>query len=616
MLDSTPNQDWIPATATRAWCVQDPILDWLELNGKNKGYLPDNKREGYDRETDMLSFLYEKGKGFEAAVMRLIEERFQVVRIADRAGRDRRYEQLGGEQAGGLSILELPRTFSLALDPVLYEQTVEAMREGAEIIYQAVVWDQVRQTYGVPDLLVRSDVMSRLAEKPPLSDEAEGQPYTLSSDATYHYRVVDIKFTNLDLNSKACVGNDGSDRRRKAQLLVYNRALALMQGYEPDTAYLLGRGYAYKSKGETYRGDSCFDRLGPADMRDPDLHKLVDEGMEWARKVRQFGAGWEAEPSPSVPELHPNMSNTEDAPWHMAKKEIAERTEELTLLWRVTPNNRPLALQAGISRFSDHRCDSQVFGLSDGYATKLQKIIEINRIACPDKVQPPHISAGGDEWRIQEPLEFFVDFETVSSLDDDFSRIPTKGGQTLIYMIGCGHMEDGEWMFKSFTCDRITIACERAILDAWHDHMLNVRARLWPDGNPKLFHWSHAEESFYSKSYCPALDRHEARWPDLNWYDFLVKVMREEPVTVKGALAFGLKAVAKAMHKHGFITKEWTNGPGDGLGAMVGAWRCDAKAQAESCRMIDLPLMKSIEDYNEVDCRVMEEIIAYLRDNN
>jgi hypothetical protein len=609
-----PNEDWISASATRAWCVRDPILDWLELYGAEMGYIPDIKREGYDRDTDMLTFLREKGTGFEAAVMRCIEDQFQIVRIADRAGRDRRYEQLAAAQAGGVSVLELPRTASFALDPVLYEQTLQAMQDGVEMIYQAVVWDQDRQTYGVPDLLVRSDVLSRLAAHPPLTDEAAREPYTLVPGASFHYRVVDIKFSSLTLNSKGFVGNDDSGRKRKAQLLIYNRALGLMQGYEPETAFLMGRGYSYTLKKESFRGDSCLDRLGPADMRDTALQRLVDDATEWARKVRALGRGWVVEPSPSVPELHPNMSNTEDAPWHTAKKEIAERTEELTLLWRVTPSNRPNALQAGISRFTDDRCTSAVFDLSEGYAPKLQRIIEVNRPGCQEYVQPARVAADEDSWRVEEPLEFFVDFETVSSLDDDFSNIPEKGGQALIYMIGCGHMEGGEWKFKCFTCDRLTVECERQILDFWHTHMKAVRSRLWPDGNPKLFHWSHAEESTYSKAYNAALTRHpDFAWPDLNWYDFLVKVVREEPVTVKGALAFGLKAIAKAMHNLGYIETNWTNGPGDGLGAMVGAWRCNEQAQNQGISMIELQLMQSIESYNEVDCRVMQEIISYLR---
>jgi hypothetical protein len=67
------------------------------------------------------------------------------------------------------------------------------------------------------------------------------------------------------------------------------------------------------------------------------------------------------------------------------------------------------------------------------------------------------------------------------------------------------------------------------------------------------------------------------------------------------------------MANNDMITTRWADGPTDGLGAMVGAWRCDAKAEANGCRLIDIELMKQIRDYNEVDCKVMWEAIMYLR---
>lgn len=46
---------------------------------------------------------------------------------------------------------------------------------------------------------------------------------------------------------------------------------------------------------------------------------------------------------------------------------------------------------------------------------------------------------------------------------------------------------------------------------------------------------------------------------------------------------------------------------------MVGAWSCHQDALKAGARMADLELMQGIEKYNEVDCRVMQEIISYLR---
>jgi hypothetical protein len=48
---------------------------------------------------------------------------------------------------------------------------------------------------------------------------------------------------------------------------------------------------------------------------------------------------------------------------------------------------------------------------------------------------------------------------------------------------------------------------------------------------------------------------------------------------------------------------------------MVGACWCDREAGRTGASMRDLPLMREIAAYNEVDCRVMAEILAWLRVN-
>jgi hypothetical protein len=73
--------------------------------------------------------------------------------------------------------------------------------------------------------------------------------------------------------------------------------------------------------------------------------------------------------------------------------------------------------------------------------------------------------------------------------------------------------------------------------------------------------------------------------------------------------------VAKSMKAAGLIETEWGAGPTDGLGAMVAGWWCNEEAKRRSVPMRELELMKEIESYNEVDCRVMAEILDYLRAN-
>jgi hypothetical protein len=166
------------------------------------------------------------------------------------------------------------------------------------------------------------------------------------------------------------------------------------------------------------------------------------------------------------------------------------------------------------------------------------------------------------------------------------------------------------------TVDALTEACEATIIDKWLDHMKEVRERVAPGSEPLVIHWSHAETSSLVTAYNAAVQRHPQRaknWTTPRWFDFLKEVIKEEPVVVRGALAFGLKAIAQAMLKLGLIETKWESGPVDGLGAMVGALWCASEATKRGALLGQIDLMQGIQDYNEVDCKVMMEIVRYLR---
>jgi len=185
-----------------------------------------------------------------------------------------------------------------------------------------------------------------------------------------------------------------------------------------------------------------------------------------------------------------------------------------------------------------------------------------------------------------------------------------------MFIIGCGHVGSGEWQFRCFIADGLKPVCEAAIIDSWLNYMNGVQDRIAPGSKkPRIFHWSHAETSNLRRAYNAAVSRHPDRaasWSEPCWFDFLKQVMKAQPVTIKGALGFGLKVVAQAFYKHGLIQTKWESGPTDGLGAMVGAWRCAAECDGGT-PLARHSLMREIAGYNEVDCRVMMEIVAHRR---
>jgi predicted RecB family nuclease len=163
--------------------------------------------------------------------------------------------------------------------------------------------------------------------------------------------------------------------------------------------------------------------------------------------------------------------------------------------------------------------------------------------------------------------------------------------------------------------DRLDEPSEVAVIDAW---VARVRELCDERGIPlaaaRIYHWSPAETSSLTNAYNAARVRHpENDWPELPWFDLLTEVVKAAPVTVTGAFNFGLKAIAKAMHAQGLIETSWGDGPTDGMGAMVAAWRVDEAVAQSGGKLLDDPLMHEVADYNRVDCQVMAEILEWLR---
>jgi hypothetical protein len=583
---------WVSPSRLRNFCSADPLVDWLELFGRDHGYLPDAGLPGYDPQLDFGQFVMDRGQRFERAVVAHLRTLAQVVTIP----RDQ----------------EGTRSLAAAM------ATVDAMAAGTEIIDQGVLRDPQHRTYGGVDLLVRSDLFARLfpgavsADETPVAAPAFGHGY--------HYRVVDIKFKNLALNGRG-EAMHSAHLPGMAQVYLYNRALGRIQGFEPPAGYLLGRGWSQTVCGVTGRGTSCMDRLAAVPMssasRTDTLSNTVAKATDWVRRLRREGAGWSIEPAPAAPELWPNARHTNHG-WTSAVKQIATRLDDLSLVWQARRDQFGPARDAGITSWRDSRCTPERLGVcGPGTHAALSRLLRVNRDGGA-AIEPVVIRAEVEQWATPGAVEFFVDFETVSGIDDDFRAIPEQGGQPLIFMIGCGHHERGEWRFAQFTADALSEDAEGTIIEAWLAHMATVTRLFAPGTTPLVFHWSAAETAALSTAFTSARARHgrrALRWAEPNWFDFLGRVMRApgDVVAVRGAMGFGLKAVAKAMRAHGLIETAWPDGIVDGLGAMVAAWRAAAACADSGEPLRAHPLMAAVAAYNEVDCKVMSEVVSALR---
>jgi hypothetical protein len=640
-----PSEDiWLPASSIYNFAQEDPLLDWLNLYGEAAGYIRDNdpSLSLYNPDLDFAGFVIRQGERFESGVLRILGERFAVYQIGHKP--------------------------SNARDPALIAETISAMSRGVPIIVQAPLRDPLNHTYGMVDLLVRSDQLAALLTDSDgsvslgLSDEDIHTPAPVLGEKArtegWHYVVVDIKFATLDLLRDGHAAK--SHLAHAIQVWLYNEALGAMQGFTPAAGYLLGRTWQSGSGATQMRGKGCLERLARIDRdhtfeargankgEDQTLKDIAMAALDWGRRVRSQGADWRLLPTPSADELYPNMKNDEDFPWHATKRKLAAELGELTLLPSITPKGRTAAFKHNIRRWDTPGLTAADLGIiTPSYSRLLSATLAANSplyndaprgdIVLPGQI-PDTVCPG---WKTPADIEFFVDFETVSNLDDDFSTLPLIGGQPLIFKIGCGHYESEtplnphdklsrssqRWVFQRYTVDRLNEADEARIIKAWVAYMESQLARrgLPPFGSQtastcRIIHWSPAETSFLENSHDSARTRQRSRntgddtWPNLPFFDMLNLIVKATPVTVRGAFNFGLKSIAKALHDGGLIEAAWADGPADGLGAMVGAWACEARAARTGEPISTQPLMRSIGDYNEIDCQTMAETLTMLRE--
>lgn len=575
--------EWISASATRNYTLKDPLLDWLKAFASADPRLK-AKQTSEDSFTEMIM---EQGCTFETEVYKLLTDRFPG-----------QIEHLHGTSAN-------------ARESEKFAETVDAMKRGVPIIYSGVLHHESTRTFGIPDLIVRSDYLGKIIDTPPLTLRQEQVNAPLLGTGKYHYVIVDVKYTTLKLTANGVhLLNSGSIPAYKTQMYIYHRALSAAQGYNGGAAFLLGRGWSYTSKDETFSGDTCFGRLGTIDFTgikiDKEVPGLADRAVDWVREVHQHGGGWDVF-KPTRLEMYPNMSNNADWPWGDVKRQIATEIADISLLWMCGPKNREIAHSHGVTRWDDPRCTLDTLGIGENaaYTRKiLGCILDINRPDNPELISPTQVTIPG------ATTELYVDFETTSNVFDDFSIMPHKGGAASIFMIGTGYIdgETKEWVYRAFTVKEFTPEEEERVCREFTEYVAGFGVDV------SLFHWSHHESSQWSN----VLERHESifeSWlqADAQWVD-LLKVFKEYPIVVKGALGFGLKEVVKAMHSHGMIQCSYgESSVGDGSDAMVIANRAAKEARAQGIAVNNSPSMKRIEQYNEIDCKVMMEIVRFLR---
>ena len=465
LIDTTPidttfyafsSTSWVSASRTRNFALENQLDDYLDIFEGKKSWATHEAQEIDESTLDTINtatssgsalrrtssnsstrsstdsfskHLMSKGTQFESVVMKLL------------------IEKVGAEKV----VTICPNMINYYRNIETYESnTKQAMLNGVPYIYQAVLLNRtgiINRSYGMADLLVRSDHLAELIDVAPMESGREpGQTHYRAPklNGDYHYVVVDIKWTTIEFNADGLtVRKTGSVPAFKCQLYIYNHALEAIQGYEPKTSYILGRKWKIDTTKLKTSSVGCFSRLGHIQYygKDADSRETAIKAVQWLKDLKEHGHEWVLEPVPSNPYLYPNMSSSLDSSYTDSKERLADRLGEITMLWNCGVKNREIAHANGVYSWRDPKFNAKICGINGvKQAPTLDKIIAINQQTTFDSVDDRikfYPNPGADNrWKQSVDLRITVDFELINNIVDDFSSMPYANTSSYLFMIG------------------------------------------------------------------------------------------------------------------------------------------------------------------------------------
>lgn len=648
---------WVSATSIKNYLLNDPLIDWLKIYYNKYKY---NLSSGlnikryelfsFDKE-DNKNILFDFGNKFEEKVYDELKI-LSSEKCNEYKGKDKYLQILEND-------IHISKYKDINFLKLKFDETKNAIKKGIPIITQAVLINENNYTYGIADILIRSDFINKFFNEKLNDQDLNLSAPKLNFDA--HYRVIDIKWTTIKLCANGInLRNEGLIPAYKGQLAIYNAALGNIQGYIPNEAYILSKSWMVDSKNLPQKGYSCFDKLFTIDYLNFDneyINKTINS-IKWVQEVKTFGQNWNFDGNTiTKKELYPNMCNKYSSDWDFIKKKISEKYGELTNIWYVNVKNRNIAHENNIYNIYDNNCCASLLGFNDGIRKDIiDSIISVNQsneIILPKKITDNKTLKILSETK----FDYYFDFETINGVlnenIDDIDIYNSKSDSDCIFMIGLGFKYDENidsnqiineinnkeykceiklkknknWEYVCFYINCVSNKEEENLVHCFFK-FLKLRYSILSNyynefENNRLFHWTGAEitnlRTFKSKTITNSdgeilnynlnsLFEWLIKYSDFN---DLYKLFLDNQIVINGCFNFKLKTIANGLYKKKLINTCWPNTDvKDGLSAMISAINC----YKNSKNIKNNKNFKNIIDYNEIDCKSMLEIKEYLNE--
>lgn len=502
--------DRMPINKFTNYLRDDPIIDWLDVHGSEYGY---------EREKSLfLDYYNQQNLTFKLSK---IEEL-----IAFAKERNISYKVLNPSIENLLDIYKNNLLLKLPYDINLLEETQTAMDDKIQLIFMGQMGCEIKENFHIWDtfdVIVHHSIfkiLCLLADNENIleAEELKGMEYI----------PIKIKLTTLEF------------LKNQLYLRSKHRVEQIKVG-AITTAVLMDK---YGSMGLIPKHNDI---------------KVIEDGLKWLETVDEM----------ELDEIYPNMKNHYDSQWAKAKKDIAEKKEELTQINYLTVESREKLHKKGIYKISQ-LTPAVVEDLK--YSGRIMPFIN-NILYLPPLTGLP-----------TSDIEVYLDFENCTSL----------GGQSIIFLMGILIKRvNQEPEYIPYLVKKLDKRCEYDMLEAG----MNMLSKLGP--KVPIFHWSQAEPNLLKG----------AGWkiPENCYLVDLYQHFLNNKASIPGCYSYGLKAVAAGLYKLNLIQSKWLNGL-DGTTAMTMAWNINHKCEITGEDFNKDQRIRKLCDYNYVDCIVLEEI--------
>jgi hypothetical protein len=559
--------------------------DWLKLYGKKNGYtsvIKTKKRKRSSSNIEITNRFQKNGNIFEDKVVKYLKELYEVVQITHNA-------------------------FDLTKQNCI--KTYIAMEIGTEIIYQGALMDVNQNLHGIPDFLIRSDIVSDIFTGYEYPHKNEGA----FNGKQFHYVVVDAKFSKLQLCADGMrIRNSDQTRFYKVQTWIYNTILGSMQGYQPKLGLVIGNGYSFTKKGCTSSSKTWLDRPGIVDFDNKDKFVQDDliSAMDWYNRLScKTASDWQISPIPETEELYSNPKKGEDK-WKKARTQIAEEQDDIALMWNCNEKNREIAKNNGYFHAKNvTNCKDIGFKSDSKRGKTLTTIIKVNQSG------KEHVNIDINDLPDHDKEQiYYLDFETINRatvvIGDTTSEI-----RNYVYLIG---LTDQKGNYNSFKLEQFTPESEAKMTEEWLDFLV-CHAN---DKPITIVHWGNAEVMWMNHlvkchsntdTQVSVGERITNLKENTKMFDMCSYFLNKN-IVYPGQKDFSLKSVTNAMHSLKYIKSSYT-----GLECMSGDQSMELMEKILSDKIVNLQNHVNygkLLAYNAIDCIVLLEILSHLKKSN